>query len=144
MRLPLAYPLAAVLLACAEAGTEANTADIDGTWQFTERLDDQVNRISCADTGTYRLIQTGASFTGAYDQRGICLTRIGPVNNADAGSITEGRVTGRTFRFVVAPFCEYEGSLVPDMPNKMRGQGICILEDDTQRLTLTGPWEATR
>ncbi|MGH7674092.1 MAG: hypothetical protein ACREMV_02375 [Gemmatimonadales bacterium] len=144
MRLPLAFPLAAALLACTEAGTEANTADIEGTWQFTEILVDGLNHISCADTGQYYLIQDGATFAGAYDQRGICQTRIGPVNNADSGSVVEGAITGRTFRFAVPPFCEYEGSVVPGEPNRVTGQGICILEDATQRLKLTGPWEATR
>ncbi len=144
MRLPLAVPLAAALLACTEAGTESNTADIQGTWQFTETLIDVLNQITCADTGQYHLVQDGVTFAGAYDQRGICQTRSGPVNNRDNGSVVEGVITGRTFRFAVPPFCEYEGSVVTGEPNRITGQGICILEDEFQRLKLTGPWEATR
>src|SRR2546426_2644048 len=70
----LLVPAPAVLAAFAacfgRGGTHPNTADISGAWQYTEAFTDLTDGISCADTGTYQMVQNGTTFTGTYAQRG--------------------------------------------------------------------------
>src|SRR5437773_2845239 len=47
--------------------------NIAGVWDWTEQY---VNPV-CHDTGTYVFTQSGATFTGRYDQVGICETEYG-------------------------------------------------------------------
>jgi hypothetical protein len=136
----------AVLLAAAacEAGTDPNTADVSGRWAFTETLEDRAHGISCADTGTYDIVQTGDRFTGVYAQRGVCQTPTGSVNNADSGTVDAGRVVGRTVRFKVTANCEYQGSASGMPAATLAGRGVCVLEDVNRTLNFLGTWNAVR
>jgi hypothetical protein len=131
-------------LAACEAGTESNPVDVNGRWTFTETLVDRTHGISCADTGTYEITQTGERFTGVYSQRGICQTPSGAVNNADSGTVHEGRVVGHTIRFMVTANCEYEGSAMGMPAAVLTGRGACVLQDVDRTLTFTGTWSARR
>ena len=99
-----------ILTAGCQAGTESNLVDVAGEWTFTELLQDRAHGMSCADTGTYRITQTGDRFSGIYAQRGVCLTPAGAVDNADSGFVSNGRVVGHTIQFTVTANCQYEGS----------------------------------
>lgn len=132
-----------LLTACANAGTAPNTADVSGFWRFTESFTDVADGISCADTGTYELVQHGAMFSGIYSQSGICVTPQGAVSNADSGSVSAGQMTGRTLRFA-APNCAYDGSLDADTQAHIDGHVACQLSDATRTLKFTGFWKASR
>jgi hypothetical protein len=131
--------------ACAHAGTDPNTADISGSWRYIESFSDVPHGISCTDTGTYYLVQTGTRFTGVYTQSGLCRRPQGPINNADSGSVTDGRMTGRTLRFA-APNCAYDGALNADTFDRIMGHVACTLRDTTNAITFnfTGSWQAER
>jgi len=141
---------AAALAACAtlaacfgRGGTHPNTADISGAWQYTEAFTDLAHSISCADTGTYQMVQNGTTFTGTYVQRGICQTPQGKVSNADEGPVSQGQLAGHTLKFV-APNCAYDGSVNADTYDRIDGHVVCELRDSTHLLSFSGSWKAIR
>lgn len=137
--------LAILLLAAGcEAGTDANTADVSGHWTFTETLADAVHGISCTDSGTYDIAQVGDTFSGAYYQRGACVTPTGTVDNTDSGTVQSGRVIGHTLRFMVTANCDYEGSVSGMPATALAGRGVCVLQDVNRTLNFSGNWQATR
>ncbi len=148
-RMPPAFLLVpaavlATLAACfGRGGTQANTADISGAWQYTEAFADLSHGVSCADTGTYQMVQNGTAFTGTYAQRGICLTPQGRVSNTDNGPVSQGQLTGRTLKFV-APNCAYDGSVNADTYDRIDGHVVCELRDSTRVLSFSGSWQANR
>ena len=135
---------ALVAVAACQAGTDANTVDVSGRWAFTETFVDFAHGMSCADTGTYDITQTGDRFVGVYAQRGFCTTPTGIVSNADSGTVAAGRVIGRTVRFMVTANCEYEGSANGMPAMELTGHGACVLQDTDRILNFTGTWKATR
>jgi len=146
---PLARMLPTIVLAAAWAGcvapggTEPNRVDVSGRWSFVEQFTDVPHQVSCADTGSYFLTQTAAGFSGVYGQRGVCTGPFGKVDNADSGSVTEGRVVGRTVRFK-APNCEYAGSVPVETEDRLAGQVVCSIGDSTITYSFSGSWSATR
>src|SRR6266852_3412147 len=120
LRLPLIAAGTALAACFGNGGVQPNTADISGAWQYTEAFTDLTDGISCADTGTYQMVQNGTTFTGTYAQRGICQTPQGRVSNADNGPVSQGQLTGRTLKFV-APNCAYDGSVNADTYDRIDG-----------------------
>ncbi len=131
-------------VAACQAGTDANTADVSGHWEFTETFEDIAHGISCADTGSYEITQAGDQFSGRYGQRGVCHTPTGAVDNADSGTVRNGRVIGRTVRFMVTDHCDYEGSASGMPASALAGRGACVLQDVDRTLHFSGTWQATR
>jgi hypothetical protein len=146
-RMPLRLPLVAAstaLAACfGSGGVQPNTADISGAWQYTEVFSDPSHGISCPDTGTYQMVQTGTAFTGTYVQRGFCRTPHGDVSNTDNGPVSAGQLTGRTLKFT-APNCSYDGSVTVGTYDRIAGHVVCQLRDSTRFLSFTGSWNANR
>ncbi len=141
---PASAAALAALGACfGRGGTNPNTADISGAWQYTEAFTDLAHSISCADTGTYQMVQNGTTFTGTYVQRGICLSPQGKVSNTDHGPVSQGQLTGHTLKFV-APNCAYDGSVNADTYDRIDGHVVCELRDSTHLLSFSGSWKANR
>ena len=137
--------LAVLLLAAGcDAGTDPNTADVNGHWTFTETLEDVAHGISCTDSGSYDITQVGDKFSGTYYQRGTCVTPTGTVDNTDSGTVHAGRVIGRTLRFMVTANCDYEGSVSGMPATTLAGRGVCVLQDVDRTLNFSGTWQATR
>jgi len=143
LRSPLVAACTALAACFGSGGVQPNTADISGNWQYTEAFTDLSHGISCADTGTYQMVQAGTTFTGPYAQRGICRTPQGDVSNADNGPVSAGQLTGRTLKFV-APNCAYDGSVSADTYDRIAGHVVCQLRDSTRLLSFTGSWNANR
>ena len=138
--------LGGLLVGCGEAATNPNTADFAGAWRYVETMRDLSAGVSCADTGVYRLSQTGTDFAGDYVQSGVCQTTMGFLDNTDSGGVANGVVVGRTLRFTAAQVCDYDGKLDPNSGG-ISGHLLCLLADapapgDTIR--LAGTWTATR
>lgn len=132
-----------VCVQCTTGGTEPNLVDISGHWEFVERFTDSVHRLTCADTGSYEILQTVDGFEGTYGQRGRCFGPNLNADNADSGAVTEGRVAGRTIRFK-APNCEYDGRLPDDRDDQVAGRVACSLSDATTTFNFVGTWAAVR
>lgn len=143
LRLPLIAACTALAACFGNGGVQPNTADISGAWQYTEAFTDLSHGISCADTGTYQMVQAGTTFTGTFTQRGICTTPQGDVSNTAHGPVSAGQLTGRTLKFV-APNCSYDGSVRADTYDRIDGHVVCQVQDSTRLLSLTGSWNATR
>jgi len=133
--------LAMAALAC--RGEEPVPPVVEGHWEFTEAFADLAHHISCADTGSYELTQTGASFAGTYVQRGACQRPEGPVGNGGHGSVTLGRIVGVTVRFRVDPYCDYEGRLDGPTPTAVAGALFCTVTDPVTTYRFSGSWQAT-
>jgi hypothetical protein len=133
---PSRSPFALLIAAAAcSAGTEAKPVDVTGRWAFTETFTDFPHGITCADTGSYDITQTGTTFSGQYAQRGICKTPTG---------VSAGRVVGHTLSFRVTVNCEYSGNAAGMPPRELSGRGVCVLLDGQDTLRFSGTWRATR
>jgi hypothetical protein len=131
------------LLACGgPAGPE--TARIEGLWDYTEVLEDRLRGLTCSDTGTYRLRQSGAAFEGVYFQRGVCLGTGGGFFNTDSGRVSSGSIVGHTLRFAATPMCQYEGRFNGALPSDVAGKGFCTLTINGTLFSFEGTWRATR
>lgn len=140
----LLMPLfAAAGVACARSGTEPNLVDISGHWTFVEQFSDIIHQVICADTGTYEIFQSANGFTGAYAQRGACHGPGINADNADSGTVSEGRVLGRTIKFK-APNCAYDGETPLDRTDRLDGHVICTIGDATITYNFSGTWSAVR
>ena len=111
------------------------TADINGTWDWTERITDAQQGVQCNDTGSFVITQSTGTFTGAADQVGICTGPSGSVNNDGPYAVTSGRIAGTTLSFQ-EPGCTYSGTVQGNPPNQITGQLTCG--------SGTGTWSATR
>jgi hypothetical protein len=144
---PLALPgavtfLAGLLLAC-KAGTELHLVDVSGAWQYSETYTDIQHSISCTDSGSYSLIQAGATFSGRYFQRGVCHTPTISTDNTDSGTVWEGHIVGRTLTFH-APNCAYDGAVDAESRASIAGRVECTLTDPTHLYRFSGTWQANR
>jgi hypothetical protein len=143
VRLSLIAACTALAACFGNGGVQPNTADISGAWQYTEAFTDLSHGISCADTGSYQMVQAGTTFTGTYTQRGVCRTPHGDVSNTNNGPVRAGQLTGRTLKFA-APNCSYDGSVRADAYDRIDGRVVCQLQDSTRLLNFTGSWNANR
>ncbi|HTH66319.1 MAG TPA: hypothetical protein VL563_16670 [Gemmatimonadales bacterium] len=141
--LALAAVTFAIAVACSGGGTNPNLVDISGHWRYVERYADVPHHASCVDSGTYEIEQSMNGFVGAYGQRGYCVTPQGTADNTDSGSVTEGHVIGRTIRFK-APNCEYDGHTPVESADRLDGNVVCSVGDQTITYTFTGTWFAER
>ncbi len=128
------------------------TVDISGLWNYDEAATFVIAHYAggrgakvfrCSSTGTYAFVQTGASFTGSYDQVGSCTASDGTTfpNNFTALGV-EGTVQGRHLRFETSDGCSYEGAVRGATLGQMGGAGRCgsVKFGGTYRAS----WSATR
>ena len=139
----VAAVVCAIVVACGGGGTNPNLIDISGRWRYVERYTDVAHHASCLDSGTYDIFQTESGFVGVYGQRGYCMTPQGTADNTDSGSVTEGHVIGHTIRFK-APNCEYDGHTSTTSTDRLDGNVVCSVGDQTITYTFTGTWSAQR
>ena len=136
----------ATIVAASEGirGTAAITVVIDvaGEWNFTEQLVDQVDGITCADTGSYVFTQNGSDIGGTKAHVGTC---IGPGiawdNTLWPTSLANGqlgtRFSSAPISFEVGPAsCRYEGTVTSAPAEKLSGSYSCG--------SFGGTWEAIR
>jgi len=133
----------AIVLACGGGGTNPNLVDISGHWRYVERYSDVTHHASCLDSGTYDIMQSMNGFIGIYGQRGYCTTPQGTADNTDSGAVTEGHIAGRTIRFK-APNCQYDGHTPVETTDRLDGNVVCSVGDQTITYTFTGTWSAER
>lgn len=136
----------ATIIAASEGikGTAAITVVIDaaGEWNFTEQLIDQVDGITCGDTGSYVFTQNGSDIGGKKAHVGTC---IGPGMSYDntlwPTSLANGqlgtRFSSAPISFELGPAsCRYEGSVTSVPAEKLSGTYSCQ--------NFGGTWQAIR
>lgn len=109
--------------------------DISGVWRFHEDATFVLYDFSgahsgsksfkCSTDGTYTFAQTGATFSGSFDQVGTCAAADGTAfPNTFSGPVI-GTIKGRHVRFEPPPGeCSDEGELAPTL-DRMHGSGRC-------------------
>lgn len=166
-RLPLFACLMVLATACADSATgprtfesvmaplatnsASGTADISGVWPFHEDatflLYDFASHATkvfrCSSDGTYTFVQVGATFTGSFDQVGICTSADGTTfpNNFTGSPVIDGTIQGLHVSFL-ADGCQYQGALRGPTLSEMGGAGRC--GGGGTFGTYRASWSATR
>jgi hypothetical protein len=127
------------------------TADINGDWTFHEDATflffqvagNATKAFRCSSDGTYTFAQTGDTFTGSFDQIGVCTAADGTSfpNNFTDSPVTDGTIQGRNLRFA-ADGCPYEGAVRGPTLSEMGGAGRC--GGGGTFGTYRASWSATR
>ncbi|HZH42026.1 MAG TPA: hypothetical protein VFD85_13505 [Gemmatimonadales bacterium] len=136
----------ALVLSCKNVDEPLAPAAIDGDWRYTETLDDQLDQLTCADTGTYTFEQSGSKFTGHYTQTGICHNGSTKFVNAGVGQVTDGAVTDVHVQFTAGAICTYGGRLSAAHDAVSAGTGICDYVDSatSHHYSVQVKWEMSR
>ncbi|HEX4633574.1 MAG TPA: hypothetical protein VH163_07075 [Gemmatimonadales bacterium] len=134
------------MLSCKDIESVPTPAAIDGDWRYSETLVDQLNQLTCADTGTYTFTQNGGKFTGLYAQTGICHSGTTKFVNAGHGLVTDGAVTDVHLQFIAGTDCTYGGRLSAAHDAVSAGTGVCDYVDSTtsRHYSVQINWEMTR
>ena len=129
----------------------SGTADINGVWPFHEDatllLYDFVGHATkvfqCSSDGTYAFVQTGTTFTGMYDQVGVCTAADGTTfpNNVTGGTVS-GTIQVRHLRYTSADGCSFDEAVRGATINEMGGSVRCGRGGDFG--IYRGSWSATR
>ncbi len=136
--------VAVVLAALAACGSSDSTAPkttgVNGNWTFQELLSAASVGLTCADSATITLTQSGQTFTGTYAQTGVCSQggQTGP--NDGNGAVTNGVVKGDSVSFTEDGTCLYTGTVTGSPATRMGGNVLC---PDTVA-NVTGTWVMTR
>lgn len=138
--------LVVAALSCKNVEDLPSPAAIDGAWRYTETLTDQLDQLTCTDTGTYTFSQEGRKFTGIYEQTGICHSGAAIYVNAGRGLVTDGAVTDVRLQFTAGAVCTYGGRLSAARDAVSAGTGICAYVDSTtsRHYSVQINWEMTR
>ena len=135
---------AAVACGLTDSTSPSATPSVAGTWSYVESFTDNLNGLTCADTGIYNLVESAGSFSGTYVQTGVCRTTDRQViDNSHKGSVTDGQVTGRHILFK-APGCAYDGLIRVDDDNHVEGTVVCSASTGGTTFHLSGSWSARR
>jgi hypothetical protein len=145
MRHYLAGFTALILAACNSADSDTGpspSGNLSGTWQFQSTFDNQELQASCQAAGEVSIRQSGNSFTGqVIGGEGICISSVARIPIIPGGTITEGKVDGRTVSFTKAP-CTYAGTV--SSVSLVSGTTDCILTVSEAEDTFSGTWRMTR
>ena len=136
-------------LACGDDGDGDVTTEpgpggvpnIAGFWNFSETLNDNVHSISCNNSGTFNISQSGSTFGGTSTQTGTCTGPGGVADNSGSVTISNGQISGNRISFR-EPFCQYEGTISGSPPNRLSGTSSCSVSEAGVTFNFTGSWEA--
>src|SRR5215469_10805874 len=121
----------AAALSCRNVDDPPAPAVIDGGWQYTETLADNLFQITCADTGSYTFTQDGPKFTGNYVQSGVCKNGTTKFFNTGHGLVTDGTVSNVRLQFTAGTLCAYTGQLSAARDAVNAGTGVCDFVDSS-------------
>lgn len=149
---PTGPPASEAVASLSARELSASVPDISGTWSYKEvaslviwNFDDQPTKtFHCISNGTYTFVQSGATFTGSFDQTGTCVAKDGTTldNSFTDTAVTGGTIDGRQLLFHPdPPPCDYEGKLLGKALNRIEGDGVCGVPGIA---TYTVRWLATR
>ena len=113
--------------------------DVSGTWTYLESMSNG-RGISCSDTGTLAITQSGVDFSAVEVQTGYC-DSLG--TNSGTQNISGGTAGDNTITFP-AGVCSYQGALLDAPVDSMNGSVTCSVSSGNRRITLTGQWFAVK
>jgi len=135
-----------VVAAAACSGSDAtgpNTSGLGGSWKFQETLSNAALALTCADSATVTVTQSGQTFTANYVQVGTCNANGQAVDNSGSGSITNGRVVGDSVSFN-EDICAYAGTFTGSPATSMNGSVTCTDTSSGVPVVVAGNWVMNR
>ncbi len=148
-KLWLGAGLAVVLAALAACGSSDSTAPkttavgVNGKWTFQELLGNATIGLTCADSATMNLTQSGQTVTGTYAQTGVCSQGGQTFPNDTSSTISNGTVKGDSIAFN-EDTCLYTGLVTGSPATKMSGNVDCPDTSTGTLIDITGTWVMTR
>ncbi len=135
---------AIVLAACSGSdSTGPSSTGVSGNWKFQELLSASGIGLTCADSAAITLTQTGQTFTGTYNQTGVCSANGQSGPNDGTGNITNGRVSGDSVVFN-EDNCAYTGTFKGSPATSMTGTVSCPDSSTGTLLNIGGTWVMNR
>ncbi len=136
--------VAVTVAACSGSDTTGpTTTGVSGSWKFQELLGNAGLALTCADSATMVLAQSGQTLTGTYTQTGVCSQNGQTGANDVNGSISNGRVSGDSIVFN-EDTCLYTGTTTGSPVTRMGGTVDCPDTSTGQLIDITGTWLMTR
>ncbi len=129
------------LAACgsSDSTTPKGTAGVSGNWTFQELLSNAQIGVTCADSATIALTQSGQTVSGTYKQTGVCSQGGQTFLNDTTGSITNGVVKGDSISFN-EDTCLYTGLITGNPATKMSGNVDCPDTSTGTLIDIGGTW----
>jgi hypothetical protein len=146
---PLAlFALSLSLLGCRGATDNSPNYSLTGNWRQSADMRDDASGDSHIHLGSYRLAETGQSFSGSGSQTGTCSSTAhgsytGPLSDGAPFQVTNGLVNAMQVTFKTN-ICSYQGSFENGNPNRITGTGTCSYTLNNISYTFTGTWQADR
>jgi hypothetical protein len=115
---------------------------VAGTWNLIASLTDNAFQITCHDTATVALTQTGPAFVGTSSRSGTCDGPGGPSDDSGDFQVTDGAVAGTEISFDESgtPPCVYLGTLTGNPPTEAAGTVTC----QGGGFSFAGTWTLSR
>lgn len=136
--------LLAVTACTDDSPSEPPLLSIDGSWAYVETYDNAEAGVSCQDEGTLTIQQTGETFSGSFEEEGVCTDSEGATSGTSgSGSAGGGQLSGSDVSFVSGG-CAYEGTISGTPPNRMTGDVSCTEVFGGTSYAFSGTWTAAR
>lgn len=139
-------PLLALAFGCSDStgsGGSSTDFDIDGDWYWEEAVADTSLSVTCADTGSITVNQTGVTFTATGHIIGSCVGPGGTAPIDGAINVTSGKISGSTVTFN-ADGCPYRGTAYGAAPDSASGTITCTASSGGVTIHLKGTWRILR
>ncbi len=140
------FVAAAALGACSKSdatGPTTTNTGVNGNWTFQELLSNAGIGLTCADSATITLTQSGQTFTGTYAQTGVCSQGGQQGANDGNGNVTNGVIKGDSIAFN-EDNCLYTGTTTGNPATRMGGNVDCPDTSTGQLIDITGNWSMSR
>ncbi len=123
--------------------TGPGTSGINGAWKFQETLSNAALALTCADSATVTVTQSGQTFTATYAQTGTCNANGQTLDNSGSGSITNGSIVGDSVSFA-EDICAYAGTMSGSPATSMTGTVTCTDTSSGTPVVVAGNWVMNR
>ena len=139
-------PLMLAVTACIELPNgepdEERAIDVSGPWRYSATFTVPSFTTTCVEAGNLTITQSGATFSGTWTTTGSCDPPRAELTAGGSGSVSAGRITGTSIRFMGSDACSFEGVIAE--PHRMSGTASCAFSLGAQQHTATGTWQAER
>ena len=134
--------LSAFLVACS-SDSNSPSANISGSWSFTDNISNSTLGVSCMSQGTAAYTQTGTQVSATATVHAVC-TGPGGVADTTGTNTLAGDIDGDNVSFQDSSGCTLEGTVSGSPSNRMSGTEHCTVAISGQNYAFTGTWSSVR